>query len=119
MQRMVQIHARIAISPAERLFVPIKISAGIGREHVTIWQSSGDAVGGRQAGAVALAENKRVLQYPKLTLLVFQRYSHVRCGSKAGLRDGLPKVRFRLGNGRANRRSLIMEFASFQIRFNT
>ena len=75
MQRMVQIHARIAISPAERLFVPIKISAGIGREHVTIWQSSGDAVGWRQAGVVALAENKRVLQYPKLTLLVFQRYS--------------------------------------------
>jgi hypothetical protein len=75
MQRMVQAPARIAISPAARLFVSTTTSAGISQEHVTIWQSSRNTVGWRQAGVVAPAENKRVLQYPKLILLVFQRYS--------------------------------------------
>jgi hypothetical protein len=55
MQRMAQARARIAIPPAERLVVSTKTSAGTSREHVTIWQSSSNAVGWRQAGVATPA----------------------------------------------------------------
>jgi hypothetical protein len=94
MPRMVQAPARISISLAERLFVSTTTSAGISRGHVTIWQSSRNTVGWRQAGVVVPAKNKRVLvgqrtsdlQYPKLIILfsnAIQKQAHVWCGSIA------------------------------------
>src|SRR5277367_5707138 len=94
MHRMVQVPARIPISPADRPFVSTTTSAGTSREHVTIWQSSSKAVGGARPARQRLWKirefcSRQISGFPRL----FKSRADARCGAKADLANWLWDVR--------------------------